>query len=36
MALGYTEKEAQKALEKVDKTLSIENMIKESLKLLMR
>ncbi len=28
--------EAQKALEKVDKTLSIENMIKESLKLLMR
>ena len=36
MALGYTEKEAHKALEKVDKTLSIENMIKESLKLLMR
>ena len=36
MALGYTEKEAQKSLEKVDKTLSIENMIKESLKLLMR
>ena len=36
MALGYTEKEAQKAWEKVDKTLSIENMIKESLKLLMR
>ena len=36
MALGYTEKEAQKVLEKVDKTLSIENMIKESLKLLMR
>ena len=36
MELGYTEKEAQKALEKVDKTLSIENMIKESLKLLMR
>lgn len=36
MALGYTEKEAQKALEKVDKTLSIENMIKESLKFLMR
>ncbi|EOU1118328.1 Holliday junction branch migration protein RuvA [Clostridium perfringens] len=36
MALGYTEKEAQKALEKVDKALSIENMIKESLKLLMR
>lgn len=36
MALGYTEKEAQKALEKVDRTLSIENMIKESLKLLMR
>ncbi|EGT4136891.1 Holliday junction branch migration protein RuvA [Clostridium perfringens] len=36
MALGYTEKEAQKALEKVDKTVSIENMIKESLKLLMR
>lgn len=35
MALGYTEKEAQKALEKVDKTLSIESMIKESLKLLM-
>lgn len=28
MALGYTEKEAQKALEKVDKTLSIENMIR--------
>ncbi len=36
IALGYTEKEAKKALEKVDKTLSIENMIKESLKLLMR
>ena len=36
MALGYTEKEAQKSLEKVDNTLSIENMIKESLKLLMR
>ncbi|MGG5462568.1 Holliday junction branch migration protein RuvA [Clostridium sp. B9] len=36
VALGYTEKEAQKALEKVDKTLSLENMIKESLKLLMR
>lgn len=36
MALGYTEKEAQKALEKVNKTESIENMIKESLKLLMR
>ncbi|HHD2751882.1 TPA: Holliday junction branch migration protein RuvA [Clostridium perfringens] len=36
VALGYTEKEAQKALEKIDKTLSLENMIKESLKLLMR
>lgn len=36
VALGYTEKEAQKALEKVDKTLSLESMIKESLKLLMR
>ncbi len=36
VALGYTEKEAQKALEKVDKTLTLESMIKESLKLLMR
>lgn len=36
VALGYTEKEAQKALEKVDKTLSLESMIKESLKFLMR
>ena len=35
MALGYTEKEAEKVLDRIDKTLSIENMIKESLKLLM-
>lgn len=35
MALGYTDKEAQKALAKVDKSLSLEGMIKECLKLLM-
>lgn len=35
MALGYTDKEAKKVLEKVDLTESIENIIKESLKLLM-
>ncbi|MGL4453377.1 MAG: Holliday junction branch migration protein RuvA [Sarcina sp.] len=35
MALGYTDKEAKKVLEKVDITESIENIIKESLKLLM-
>lgn len=36
VALGYTDKEAKKVLEGVDKTLPIEGMIKESLKLLMR
>lgn len=35
MALGYTDKEAQKALSKVDKSESIENIIKNCLKLLM-
>ncbi|MGL4655263.1 MAG: Holliday junction branch migration protein RuvA [Sarcina sp.] len=35
IALGYTDKEAKKVLEKVDITESIENIIKESLKLLM-
>lgn len=35
MALGYTDKEANKVIEKVDKTQTIENIIKESLKLLM-
>lgn len=35
MALGYTDKEAKKVLEKVNLTESIENIIKESLKLLM-
>ncbi|MPQ43027.1 Holliday junction branch migration protein RuvA [Clostridium tarantellae] len=35
MALGYTEKEVEKTINKVDKSGSIENMIKESLKLLM-
>lgn len=36
MALGYSDKEANKALESVDKTESIENIIKEALKILMR
>lgn len=36
MALGYTDKEANKALELVNKTESIENIIKEALKTLMR
>lgn len=36
MALGYSDKEANKALEAVDKTESIENIIKEALKILMR
>lgn len=35
IALGYTDKEAKKVLEKVDKKDTIENIIKESLKLLM-
>lgn len=35
MALGYTEKEADKVLKNVDKSDTIENIIKESLKLLM-
>lgn len=35
VALGYTEKEAKSALSKIDKKLSLENIIKESLKLLM-
>lgn len=35
IALGYTDKEAEKIIEKVDKTQTIENIIKESLKLLM-
>lgn len=36
MALGYSDKEANKALKSVDKTESIENIIKEALKILMR
>lgn len=35
VALGYTDKEAEKALSKIDKSLSLEGMIKECLKLLM-
>ncbi|WML35768.1 Holliday junction branch migration protein RuvA [Clostridium sp. OS1-26] len=35
VALGYSEKEAQKALESVDKKESLENIIKSSLKFLM-
>ncbi|MGL4740528.1 MAG: Holliday junction branch migration protein RuvA [Sarcina sp.] len=35
VALGYTDKEAKKALAKLDMTETIENIIKESLKLLM-
>lgn len=35
MALGYTEKEASKVIEKVNINETIENIIKESLKLLM-
>ena len=35
IALGYTDKEAKKVLEKVDRKDTIENIIKESLKLLM-
>ncbi|MEG1871080.1 MAG: Holliday junction branch migration protein RuvA [Peptostreptococcaceae bacterium] len=35
LALGYSEKEAETALKKVDKTQSVENMIKESLRVLM-
>ncbi|MGL4991195.1 MAG: Holliday junction branch migration protein RuvA [Sarcina sp.] len=35
IALGYTEKEANKIIEKIDINQSIENIIKESLKLLM-
>ncbi|MTK11687.1 MAG: Holliday junction branch migration protein RuvA [Clostridiaceae bacterium] len=35
IALGYSEKEAQKALEPVDKKESLENIIKSSLKFLM-
>ena len=35
ISLGYTEKEADKALEKADKTLTVEEIIKASLKILM-
>lgn len=35
VALGYSEKEAQKALEAIDKKESLENIIKSSLKFLM-
>lgn len=35
LALGYLEKEAETALKKVDKTQSVENIIKESLRVLM-
>ncbi|SHI64804.1 Holliday junction DNA helicase subunit RuvA [Clostridium amylolyticum] len=35
LALGYTEREANKALEKVNKAETIENIIKEALKYLM-
>lgn len=35
IALGYSEKEAETALKKVDKTESLENMIKNCLKVLM-
>lgn len=35
LALGYSEKEAESALKKVDKTQSVENIIKESLRVLM-
>ena len=35
LALGYSEKEAESALKKVDKTESLENMIKNCLKVLM-
>lgn len=36
MSLGYTRQEAGKALSKVDKKLTVEDMIKEALKLLMK
>ncbi|MNP86838.1 Holliday junction DNA helicase RuvA [compost metagenome] len=36
MALGYTEKEAQKALSNADVDKSVEDIIKECLKMLMR
>lgn len=35
LALGYSEKEAETALKKVDKTQTVENIIKESLRVLM-
>ena len=35
MSLGYSEKEAEKALKASDKKLSLENMIKDCLKYLM-
>ncbi|MGL5084826.1 MAG: Holliday junction branch migration protein RuvA, partial [Clostridium sp.] len=35
LALGYSEKEAESALSKVDKTETLENMIKNCLKVLM-
>lgn len=35
LALGYSEKEAESALSKIDKTESLENMIKNCLKVLM-
>lgn len=36
LALGYKEKEIQKVIKEVDSTLSIEDQIKEALKLLLR
>mgnify|MGYP003282178377 FL=1 len=35
MALGYSDKEAEKAVEKADKTKSVEEIIKECLRILM-
>ena len=35
LALGYTEKEAENALKNIDKTLSLDGIIKEALKILM-
>ena len=35
LALGYSEKEAEAALKKVDKTDTLENIIKNCLKVLM-
>lgn len=36
ISLGYSEKEADKTIKEVDKTATVENMIKECLKLLMK